>query len=143
MEGVEEGINNIPQISEQFVEVKITAVGCGNENEPLKIVFEKPSGGKTHETVYLSGTNRYNSILTTGKHFDDVFSLTDPKLKFPNISATNWRMIQQSKVKIGMTERNVFFHGICDISSYSALEQWVYKHAYLYFKGNKLVHIQD
>lgn len=147
MQDTEQAVE-IPYVGEQFVKVKVTAVGCGNEDTPVKVVFETPSGVKAHQSVYLSGTNRQNTVLT-GKHFDEVFSLSDPKLKYPNISAATWRSIQQLKVKIGMTEKEcILSWGLPDdvntnISSFGASEQWVYDNSYLYFKGKKLVHIQN
>jgi hypothetical protein len=142
----EEG-NESPDIQQKFVKVKVVSIGSGDYIGPVKILFESSSGLRYHKKVRLSGINTAN--LTSLDQFDDVFSFSDPKLKYPKISAATWSLIQKSEVKIGMSEQeSILSWGEpekinTNISLYGSSEQWVYSGRYLYFKAGKVVHIQE
>lgn len=130
----------------RFCPVRVERIGIGTSKEPLKIVFSY-SGKEYYQTVWVTETSRCFGIF--GASFDDVFSMSDPKLKYPKIPAKNWAAIQESKVLVGMTKAE------CELSwgkpddinttivGSSRHEQWVYSGSYLYLQNGILKSIQN
>lgn len=133
----------------QFIPVTITNVGMGSTllYGPIKIIYAVESGKEYEIELKLSGTNIYSG---GGKKFNDVFRFNNPKNKYPEISEEIWKLIQNGKVRIGMTEKE------CELSwgkpekinttvlSSGKQEQWVYSaSSYLYFDEGKLSSIQN
>lgn len=82
----------------KFVEVKITDVTHGNSFFPVLVSFTDNEGdtGKILMNVGNGGTESRN--------FGKLFSLTDPRKQYKNISDENWKAIQSEELRIGMTK---------------------------------------
>lgn len=130
----------------KFSKVKIVNVGVGVSTNPVKLIFETEDGNQYYRNVSFSGTNSKEVYM---KNFSDIFSFSNPRLKYPNINDEIWQLIQQEKVKIGMSKDE------CELSwgkpndinetifENSISEQWVYEKNYLYFENGVLKTIQD
>lgn len=134
----------------RFIPVTITNVGIGTNSllgSPIKIVYSIDSDKEYSVEIKLSGTN---SRSQKGNRFNDMFSFENPKNKYPDISNEIWELIQDRKVRIGMTEFE------CELSwgrpekinttvtDSGKQQQWVYStSSYLYFESGKLTSIQN
>lgn len=86
---------------EKFIPVTVTNVTAGSLNYPLTVEFtvdDSSHGTNPQATPMTAG-------LSTGatRNFDRVFSLTDPRLRYPAIREEFWPLIRQSRVAEGMT----------------------------------------
>ncbi|MDE5967814.1 MAG: hypothetical protein K2G64_01795, partial [Muribaculaceae bacterium] len=92
------GLNTAGQ---KFIPVTITNVTAGSLNYPLTVEFIVDDSSL--------GTNPQATPMTAGsssgatRNFDRVFSLTDPRLRYPAIREEFWPLIRQSRVVEGMT----------------------------------------
>lgn len=134
----------------RFSPYKVIAVGVGDTySGPLKMVCTDNDGKKVAFYVILSGTNKdYGDGIGNG-YFYNAFSFSNPRNKYKNITDSDWILIRQGKVRIGMTK------AVCELSwgkpqkinktigTYGTTEQWVYEGSYLYFKNGKLTSIQN
>ena len=82
----------------RFVKVTVNSVAAGNHVYPLKVMFTADDGQE--RCVFLSLAGSENSAM---RNFATVFSFTDPHRRYPSVTDANWRLIQQSKVALGMT----------------------------------------
>lgn len=145
----------------KYVPVKIVNIGiCEDKIGLYKFIFTDGDSKEYYVNCRLSGTNDYmeDYELSIYSHsnptFDKMFSFKDPKLKYPQISNINWKLIQKGEIKIGMTKLE------CELSygypdrvnetnnKYGKSEQWVYEYSigskvYLYFRNGRLTSIQD
>ena len=82
----------------KFLKVNINEVKPGNSFFPLLVEFsdEDNEKGSFLMNVGFSGNESRN--------FGKLFSLTDPKDNYKNISAENWSAIQSEKLNPGMTK---------------------------------------
>lgn len=81
----------------KFIPVVITDVIPGNVNYPLYVSFV--DGGGETGGVYMSfGASRQST-----RNFDTLFSFSDPRLRYPNVSDENWRNIINGVVVLDMT----------------------------------------
>lgn len=130
----------------KFSKVKIVNVGVGVSTRPVKLIFETEDGNQYYRNVSFSGTNSQEVYM---KNFSDIFSFSNPRLKYPNINDEIWQLIQQEKVKIGMSKDEcvLSWGKPKDINETifenSISEQWVYEKNYLYFENGVLKTIQD
>lgn len=137
--------------NQRFIQVKIINIGLGIQDGPVKIIFCPLNSTKEYcLNVRFSGINKSGYSNVFGIDFDDAFQLTNPKLEYPNISTTTWKLIQNGKVVTGMTKKE------CELSwgkpddinkttiGNTISEQWVYSSTrYLYFKNGLLTAIQN
>lgn len=85
---------------EKFVPVIITKVTPGNMVFPLKVDFQYGENQIGNSSMYMNlGVSGGES-----RSFPVIFSLTDPKLKYPSIGDEAWRHIQRSEIHEGMTK---------------------------------------
>jgi len=114
---------------------------------PIWIIVETSKKEKGFIRISYSWTNQSPENWTSerpweGKLYEDDLR---ERLKY---SDEIWNLIDNQKVKIGMTKEQVILSwGIPDkinkdISETMVTEQWVYDSGYLYFRGGKLVTIQ-
>lgn len=82
----------------KFEEVKVLDVLPATGDFPLKVKIRTSQG----EEAYLQ--MNYTSDSHDSRDFSSIFFLTDPKVRYPNITAEHWHLIQQGKVAIGMTK---------------------------------------
>lgn len=126
--------------SRKLVPVTVTAVLPGNSVLPLAISFvdEQGNQGKVFMSVKSSS---YTQILT----FDRLFSFSDHRAKYPNISDEVWDAITRGNVVVGMTKEECRLalglpSEVVKIPTYSGLkEQWIYNTGtYLLFSDGLL-----
>lgn len=85
----------------RYVGIKVDSVTPGTGDFPLRIWFDA-------DTV-PSSVPRYIKIdfnygQTDSRQFSKIFSLSDPKLRYPAISDANWQKICDGRVAVGMTK---------------------------------------
>jgi len=134
--------------SQKFVPVTITNIGMGETDGPVKIIFKTADGTENFLNVRFSGINTSSKIF--GIDFVDAFSFDNPRDLYPEISDEMWTMIQNGRVKIGMTKTEAELAWgkpkeiNTDIYGSSSQEQWVYSSSsYIYFENGKLSAIQN
>lgn len=81
----------------KFVDVSIKDVMPSTGDFPLKIEIVH-----NNEISYIF--MNYTSDKADSRNFATIFSLNDPKLKYPHITDENWLLIQNGKVGEGMTK---------------------------------------
>lgn len=134
----------------KFSPFKVIGVGVGDKfTGPVKIICSDDKGKKVAFYVILSGTNKDYSEGIGNGYFYKSFSFSNPRDKYKNISITDWNLVKQGKVRIGMKQE------VCRLSwgepnhinkttgSFGVHEQWVYYDNYLYFENGKLTAIQN
>ena len=84
----------------KYVPVRITAVEPGNQVYPLRVCFT-PVDEKDGlpACVYMSVSDNSKS----GRNFSMLFSLEDPRVRYPDITDDVWANIQNSRVAKFMT----------------------------------------
>ena len=84
----------------RFVPVEILDVKPGNRVYPVRMEFRAADNGdKAFVWMKLPGT------YGAGRDFDSMFSMTDVRKQYPNISDSNWNNIIYCKVAEGMTKQ--------------------------------------
>lgn len=81
----------------KFYKVEIDDISAGNNFFPLRVEF---SNGEDRGYFLMNLGNSGNESRNFGK----LFSLTDPKESYKNITEENWEAIQSEQVRIGMTK---------------------------------------
>ncbi len=123
----------------KFIPVTITDVSPGNVNYPFYVCFvddRGKSGG-----VYMSLGASHQST----RNFDTLFSFTDPRLRYPNVSDDNWQNIINGVVALDMTREECrlalgFPKEIDRRPGYGGVEErWIYTDGvYLLFEDGLL-----
>lgn len=121
----------------KFIKVNIDDVMPGNEEYPISVIF---TDSVSRAMVLIS-----HGLSESKRVFSSVFSVTDPKLKYPAISQENWLAIQNGKLRLDMTrdECRLSIGAPKDVDhgrSYSSTyERWTYQNgAYLIFEDGLL-----
>ncbi len=127
----------------KYIEVKVNEVSVGDMVFPLTLQVEDMDG------------NVSNILMNTGvtgnesRSFPNLFYLSDIKNKYPHISEENWNLIQEGKVRNGMTkeECRLSLGSPADVSvghDYSqTLDLWKYNNGIvLYFEDGLLVNFR-
>lgn len=142
-------------VGKQYDKVHITRVGTSlNKDAPVRLFFEDKQSIEYYVDVYISNTNKYtdSGIIIDSKYFPYVFSLSDIRLKYPEVSDENWECIQNREVKIGMSKTECILSignpssRNSDVANKGVVsEQWVYDKLglYIYFKEEKINYMQD
>lgn len=86
-----------PLTGRRFVPVSVDKVDAGNNYYPIKLTLTDDKG--LHFRLYMS----VDSSSNMPRKFSSLFSLTDPKLKYPAITDDNWKHIINGQVAQGMT----------------------------------------
>lgn len=91
---------------------KTGARKSGLRFEKIKVAGIKPATGvfpmmvkiidKTGDESYL--IMNYTSDMADSRSFSDLFYLTDPQKRYPQISDENWELIKQGRIGLGMTK---------------------------------------
>lgn len=138
--------------SKQFVPVVIKSIGVNeltSTTQPIKVIFETENGNEFYVAIKFTNTNNlhcgkrewYNIERENKAIFYNVFSFSDPHLKYPHINSEVWQKIQEGNVAVGMTEEECTLSWgkpkEINRSSYGS-DQWVYSGQYLYFDDGKL-----
>ena len=83
----------------QFIPVVITAVKPGDKVHPLRVEFRAADGGdEAFVLMKVPGSEG------AGRDFDSLFSMTDVRKQYPDISPATWDKIIYGKVAEGMTK---------------------------------------
>lgn len=124
----------------KFVKVTITNILPGNEIYPLMPVFTDDYGNTHAVLMSLSNGSRWMP-----REFPALFSYTNPKTSYPQISDATWQSIVNSRVTTGMTklEASLALGSPVNIDRghdhTSAYERWSYSDGvYLIFEDGLL-----
>ena len=85
-------------IGQKFIPVTITDIKPGNFQYPIKVIFTNEQGKSNW--VYMTIGNGLQST----RNFETIFSLSNPREKYPKITDTNWEYITKNIVTQGMTK---------------------------------------
>lgn len=121
----------------KFIPVTIEAVLPGNATHPLRVRFAA-ADGERGELLMSPGA-------ATSRSFDSLFSFTDPRRRYPEISDEHWALICDSQITNGMTrtEARLALGPTSEIdrgrSHSTAYERWSYPDGrYLIFEDGIL-----
>ncbi len=124
----------------RHIQVRVDSVEAGNSVFPALVIFT-PSDETTQYSIYMSVGSRNNST----RNFNTLFSFTDPRVLYPNISKAVWQKIIHSQVQKDMTRDECRLAlGAPNVirqipSTAGMLEQWVYDDGkYLIFEDGFL-----
>ncbi|MDE5877417.1 MAG: hypothetical protein K2H47_08000 [Muribaculaceae bacterium] len=82
----------------KFVPVTVTAVLPGSAAFPAQVQFRDENGQDAF--MFLN----FGASSGDSRSFADLFFLTDPKLRYPKITAHVWQLIQHGALEAGMTK---------------------------------------
>lgn len=82
----------------RHVEVTIDSVTPGTANLPLRVAFNLPQMPGEHYVWLTYGTSR-----AATRNFDRLFTFTNPRARYPQITDERWALIVRSQVEVGMT----------------------------------------
>lgn len=128
----------------------IIGVGIGKSTKYQHEILVIDSQGEKHSIqANLSLTNALT--LEDEDHlFIDHYKFSDPEKAFPRIPKSDWNLIRQGRIRIGMSKDacNLSWGEPDDINTsrgrWGVHEQWVYsRNRYVYFENGKLSAIQD
>lgn len=124
----------------KFVEVHIDSVLPGNKVFPIKVLFTDVAANRRAMLWMTTG-----GTVLKNRSFDALFSLTNPRSRYPDISNDVWDCIVAGKVKTGMTKDEVRLSlgnpaSINQRPTYEGVrEYWYYSDGtYLYFEDGLL-----
>lgn len=83
---------------QKFAKVTVKDVTPATGDYPIMVKIARNDG----QFSYLH--MNYTSDLHESRNFAAIFFLSDPKVRYPNISNENWELIQRGKVGEGMTK---------------------------------------
>lgn len=89
-----------PVNGKKFVKIKVNDIQPGTENEPFKIYFTDSEQGLHILRMSVSDTTR-----RLPRDFSALFTDTDPRSNYKNISDEMWEHIINSRPAIGMTKQ--------------------------------------
>ncbi|MBD5203342.1 MAG: hypothetical protein HDS82_00500 [Bacteroidales bacterium] len=90
--------DGVRQTGRKFVPVTIDSVVTGNSVFPLIVCFSNEEG---REATMLMN---YGVSGVESRTFDTLFSLSDPRGRYPGIDSEVWELITNGKVRLGMTK---------------------------------------
>lgn len=124
----------------RYVPVRITGVFPGNANYPLRVAFTEAGVPDTLSLFMTVGNGR---IAT--RNFETLFSFTDPRKQYPSIEDDTWALIQQSRIREGMTPDECRLAMGAPVeylrlpSTAGMVERWSYGDGtYLFFEDGRL-----
>ncbi len=85
----------------KYVPVQVSGVVSGTMLFPLRVMFTDAGGRKASMLVNITSRT---GIGAESRTFPTLFSLTDPKLRYPAITDEFWTLICDGKVALGMTK---------------------------------------
>lgn len=81
----------------RYQPVKILDVVPGNATQPLRVIFSE-NGAPSQSVLMTVGKNR-----TATRNFHTLFSIENPRKRYPTITDHVWSLITASRVEAGMT----------------------------------------
>ena len=88
--------NRMPGL--KFAKVKVVGVEAATGDFPISIKIIGPDGREGY--LHMN----YTADIHDSRNFAAVFFLSDPKERYPNITAEHWALIQQGRVGEGMSK---------------------------------------
>jgi len=85
----------------KFVPVTITGVSPGSMLFPLSVGFVDGNG--RHGSMFMN-VKGSSGLGAESRTLPDLFSMTDPKLRYPSVTPEVWQYICDGKVALGMTK---------------------------------------
>ncbi|MBD5226839.1 MAG: hypothetical protein HDS67_02120 [Bacteroidales bacterium] len=82
----------------KFAPVTVTAISPGSQLFPIKVFFTDENGAEA--MMWMN----YTSSTSDSRRFPVLFSLTDRRKDYPDISDEHWRLIQNGDITKGMTK---------------------------------------
>ena len=132
-------INDEPAKGLKFDKVTVRNIVPGNDGFPLKMIFSN-SAGQTR-VVYMTPSSR----SLTARTFENIFSLSDPRKRYSNITDENWNKIKRQEIALDMTREECRLAlgspaDVEQIGTYGGLmERWTYDNGiYLIFTDGRL-----
>lgn len=131
----------------QYQPVKITKVGAGSDNGPIRLVFENSKGEQENKDVCTCGNNVSKGFIDLN-YFENYFTKEDPKKDYRG-NEDIWDLITEGKIKIGMTESELILSWgqpkkINEtVVSSSANKQYVYYDQYVYVANGLVTSFQS
>lgn len=133
-----------------YAPLTIIGVGIGNSTKRQHEILVVDNQGQKHSIMAnLSLTNAL-TLEDEVNLFIDHYKFSDPEKAFPKIPKSDWNLIRQGKIRIGMSK------DACTLSwgepddintsrgSWGVHEQWVYpRNKYVYFENGRLSAIQE
>lgn len=89
--------DDTPVKGRKFVAVRVDSVSPGNLLFPLKVSFTDDRGTEGRIFMHPGAKD------TAPRTFPDLFSLSDPRLKYPTIIDEHWELITLGRVEPGMS----------------------------------------
>ncbi len=87
----------------KFIPIKIDSIGLDSIENPVRIYFSDEAN-----RPFAINTRLSNSLQPSQKHnFDDLFSSTDPRDQYEEITNERWKQIQAGDVAMDMTQQEV------------------------------------
>lgn len=83
----------------RHIAVRVDSVAAGTDNLPLRVYFTPSDKSAPASSVYMT----FGEGPAAVRNFDRMFSFTDPRRRYPNISDENWNRITRSQIAQGMT----------------------------------------
>jgi hypothetical protein len=130
----------------KYVPVTITSVEPGTMLFPLSVRFIDGDGRSASMLMNVSGSSGLGAESRT---LPSLFSMVDPKLRYPSITAENWQLICDGKVALGMTkdECKLALGNPSDVDAghnwSSVIDVWSYKDGtFLQFQDGLLVNFR-
>ena len=128
----------------------IIGVGIGKSTKYQHEILVIDSQGEKHSLqASLSLTNAL-TLEEEDNQFIDHYKFSDPEKAFPQIPKSDWNLIRQGRIRIGMSKDacKLSWGEPDDINTsrgrWGVHEQWVYpRNRYVYFENGKLSAIQD
>lgn len=114
----------------KYIPISITNIEAGNHIFPIIVTFQDPS--KNSYCVFMTVGNEMQST----RNFNTLFSFTDPRQKYPNITDENWIKITNSTISKGMTKKECQLslgmpsHVDQQPSNAGVIEIWIYDNGY-------------
>lgn len=133
-----------------YAPLTIIGVGIGKSTKYQHEILLIDSQGEKHSIqANLSLTNAL-TLEDEDNQFIDHYKFSDPEKAFPRIPKSDWNLIRQSRIRIGMSKDacRLSWGEPDDINTsrgrWGVHEQWVYsRNRYVYFENGKLSAIQD
>ena len=110
----------------KFVPVTVDRVTAGNTDYPFRVVFTDENGES--RCMLMSGSRS----ATSTRNFQSLFSIDNPRLRYPMITDENWEAITNGRVRREMTrdEARLALGSPSDVvygNNYNfTYERWIY-----------------
>lgn len=130
----------------RYQKVKITEVGAGTVNKPIRAVVTNEKGDKEQVDFCTCGTN-VSSVYLYSNTMNNYFTTENPKEKFKG-KDENWELICEKKIKIGFSEDELRWSwggpNKINETTVSGInrKQFIYSDQYVYLENGVVISFQ-